>query len=849
MKNYLQNKRNITLYLSVFLLTLVAYVCMMAAARIYPFGVQSNLIEDGSIQYADFFAWLRNVLLGKTSVSYSDFKGMGGSGVALFAYYLSSPLNLLIIFFQRSQIQMFIFIITGIKIGLAGMTLSIFLRRRFNQLDGYKILVLSLAYGCCHYVLSQMTNIMWMDGVYMLPLMMLGVWNLVSGKRPLLLCASIGAAILFNWYTAYMNCLFIFIYFLLEEYLYQRESGCIRAVEFIKKMILFGVTSLTGVLLSAVIFFPTVYGLMQGKGQAEEGIFRFAVNLSIFDIFRGLTIGGLANTSDVFHTREICLYCGCVVLILLGVLFFSRLFELREKLAFVLFLGFLSASCIFLPLENVWNGFRFAFSYHYRFSYTVIMGFLVVAAHVWQRHKTIPEQTALHSVGMILFLLLLCDYINPFNAKKLYVTIAVISILALLLISKRRAAMLCLAAVTFAELLCNAYIVLPHIFTRKADEFVQYVPAEEALIDAVRTYDSGLYRMEQTARRYGAVDANGSMAVPYRGFAHYSSTNDKRVGRLLVAIGYTDQEYVDFYKQPVLPADSLFGLKYVISKKEYMGFERVTDIAETDGKMVFYNQYALPLAFAAENTVVDPLPGSNKFELINAMYSNILGREVRIFEPAVYEKEVKGNRVSYYLEPSDVEGILYGYVSTSAVNLTAKIDGVKMDSYSGWLKRYVFNVGASDVSHTVTFNGSNLKNHETAEQFYYLDMDEFTRCVEEIKAGGVDDLVMDNGTIRASYTAQRDTRLLLTVPYEAGWSARINGRSVTLEQGLDTFIVIPVTAGENTIELTYHVPWAFAGIVVSLVTTVGLLLFFVRYEVPFDNSTKRRKENCINDPR
>ena len=54
---------------------------------------------------------------------------------------------------------------------------------------------------------------MWMDGVYMLPLMMYGVWRLVKQKKGGALTATVFAAILFNWYTAYMDCLFAVLYF------------------------------------------------------------------------------------------------------------------------------------------------------------------------------------------------------------------------------------------------------------------------------------------------------------------------------------------------------------------------------------------------------------------------------------------------------------------------------------------------------------------------------------------------------------------------------------------------------------------------------------------------------------
>ena len=62
--------------------------------------------------------------------------------------------------------------------------MGIFLRFRFeNKLKPVYALMLSLSYAFMQYNLTQADNVMWLDGVYMLPLIILGVYKAVNNKK------------------------------------------------------------------------------------------------------------------------------------------------------------------------------------------------------------------------------------------------------------------------------------------------------------------------------------------------------------------------------------------------------------------------------------------------------------------------------------------------------------------------------------------------------------------------------------------------------------------------------------------------------------------------------------------
>ena len=210
----MKNSQKLLKAISAFTLTSVLLILVYYIGAIYPFGDHALFKWDMELQYIDFFHWWHRVLHGQASMSYSLSKSLGDNAIGLTAYYLSSPFNLLLYF--TDNIPLFVSIATVLKLASASLTVSVFLSYRFCDMKYIWNLLLSVSYGLMGYNLCQASNIMWLDGVIWLPLLMLGIWKLLSERRTFLLYLSVVFAIISNWYTAYMICLFSFFYFTYE---------------------------------------------------------------------------------------------------------------------------------------------------------------------------------------------------------------------------------------------------------------------------------------------------------------------------------------------------------------------------------------------------------------------------------------------------------------------------------------------------------------------------------------------------------------------------------------------------------------------------------------------------------
>ena len=68
-----------------------------------PFGANTPAVTDAKLQYLDLFAYCRDVLTGQNTAAYTFSNTLGGSAAAIWAYYLASPFNLLVLLFPKER--------------------------------------------------------------------------------------------------------------------------------------------------------------------------------------------------------------------------------------------------------------------------------------------------------------------------------------------------------------------------------------------------------------------------------------------------------------------------------------------------------------------------------------------------------------------------------------------------------------------------------------------------------------------------------------------------------------------------------------------------------------------------
>ena len=167
------SKKNI-FYILAFVLPVLTAVIAFVAQGVWPFGDRGISVIDSYHQYVPFFSELQYKWKNWDSLFYSWNGGLGMNFLATIAYYLASPLNLLLIIFPKTLVMECFTVIYLIKIGLASLSFSYYIRTRFGKYNMFMT-----AFGCMYamssFVIGYGWNIMWLDCIVLFPMVMLGI--------------------------------------------------------------------------------------------------------------------------------------------------------------------------------------------------------------------------------------------------------------------------------------------------------------------------------------------------------------------------------------------------------------------------------------------------------------------------------------------------------------------------------------------------------------------------------------------------------------------------------------------------------------------------------------------------
>ena len=190
---------------------LVTLICaMVVISTVYylqdvaPFGSKSLLTIDFFHQYGPMLGELVDRIRNGQNLVYSFYMGMGLPFFRNFFNYLSSPFNIILLLFKHSDLLMSYSVIIGLKAVAAAGTINYYLRKKFNNYNNLFFITLSILYAFSAYFTAYYWNIMWLDGMVFLPLITLGIENIVNNKKPLLYIISLSILLFANYFIAYM---------------------------------------------------------------------------------------------------------------------------------------------------------------------------------------------------------------------------------------------------------------------------------------------------------------------------------------------------------------------------------------------------------------------------------------------------------------------------------------------------------------------------------------------------------------------------------------------------------------------------------------------------------------------
>lgn len=834
-------------YSLAFLIPCFLMLGIYACVGIYPFGKKSLLTVDMAGQYVAFFNAYKNIFSEGISAFYSFSKTLGGNMFGLITYYLMSPFNLILLLFDKINITEAILIINILKIGVCGLTSCIYFDKTFKD-KKLVTLVFSTVYALCAYNIVYSQNLLWLDGVILLPLVFLGIDELITQQKPILFYLMLTLTIICNYYIGYMTCIGSLAYFLYKLYLNNNYKLSWQKNK--QDILYFFKYALLAVGTTMIILLPSVFSLVVGKADSSLSEFIPKQTYPVIELISRFFIGSFSK-GDL---SEGCpnVYISLMMIILAFVYFLNSKIPHKEKRGTLFLILFFVISFIFYPVDVVWHTFQHPAGFPFRYSFIFDFVLLIIAFRSYQNIKGVDRQIFKKLIPAVIIVTVVMDKLM-YNGNMYYKIIGtgvlIVAYLLYLYYSENQQIQKLLAVVIMLEVSINGILVVYNMNYQNRSEYTNFVTNYGKIIEDIKDDDDSFYRIEKDY----SYSTNDPLLLNYNGISHFSSTYEGDNNSLLGDyLGIFNRFYITNHIGSTPVTDSIFNIKYLIKNVESSYYKLVNNY---DNEIYAYkNEYTLPLGFMVNNSLENlELKWLEPFINQNEILKNMSGLDKDVFlkNNSVVEKiqnlQLKEDEETYIynkandsLEASlsytvEVEhtGGLYAYISSEynkkieiLLNGESIIDTSDQNAY-----RYnVLYLGQFKKGDVIEFKiqllESQIKFNDVV--FYTLDLNSFDEHISILQNNpGLNIEEYDGNYLKASVSVDSTDQILYTsIPLDKGWTIKVDGQTQETIEIFDSLIGIKLAEGSHTIELSYTPRGLYFGGFISLVSVA--LLFILK---------------------
>lgn len=828
------------LYLFSFLVPALIMLVIFVIQQIYPFGERSFLHIDMYHQYFPFLVEFYHKLKNGESLFYSWNTGIGSNFLALYVYYLASPSNWLCVLIPEKFLMEFLSYMVVIKIGLCGLTFTYYIRKHFHS-DSWAILCFSLFYALSGFMAAYNWDVMWLDVIVLAPVILLGVEQLVNEGKCYLYCITLGLSILSNYYLSIMLCIFLALYFavllIARDPAGEQDSaplafpglGRIRNF-YAKAVIRFSVFSLLAGGMAAVLLLPELAALRFTEFSDINFPNKLKTYFPVVDMLARHCFN-VAVETGLDHWPNI--YCGVLVFVLLPLYVLQKKIPLRQKGSKLLLLAFMLVSFSTNVLNFIWHGLNYPDSLPARQSFLYILLLLTVCYEAFLHIREYTAQTTGTVFACVLFFLLLCEKIatdDAFADACFLVTGLFLLIYGGLVWYYRnymekfgsvpRIMCICAILVTVAESGVNTY--LTSVPTVSRTTYLSNHDSYQILTDRTVTRENNdFFRFEKFARR----TQNDAMLIGFQGGSYFSSTLNSLVSDFYEKYGMRASRVNYCFEGATPVTAALLSTRYMLYTLD-RGYDNLFELADQEENVYLYeNNYALPLGYmitsenASFNDAEDVEENIHEEDTDDKSLNPLLRQNKLVHRLGISgDVFLKTDVISYGSEADlfvEEDAHYYAYTPNT------KIDTIKMNyeeeskSFSQIKKKYILDLGyheAGDMLSLKSENGENL--NLTA---YRVDESVLARFVSHLNRQTLTVDSYDETSLDGHIDVTAAGQLVLSVPYDPGWTLYVDGVRTDMDLFEDTFIGTHLDEGSHTIALRYFPKGFLPGTIVSIV--------------------------------
>lgn len=823
----------------IFVLTILIIVFLLKG--IYPFGRNSLIWGDMHDQITAFYYHFYDCIKGDQSILV-DFTTSGGINfLGIMAYYILSPFSFLVLLVKRTDIYLMVSVIIAFKILCCSFTCLYTIKKFYKKLPNLLSVLLAIVYAFSGYSLIMYQITPWIDAMYMLPLIMIGLKKVLDLEHPTMYIIALTLSLIFSFYVTVMVIIFIFLASFIYLLVYKEEK------EQRKKGILaLGISTIISLMLSAFIVVPSY---LQISISSRMG----------FD-FNNLLNSKMGPITD----KASMLLFGGVMYV--GLFFLFRNFKKNKKFIsfYVPVILIVLIPVLIEPINKIWHFGSYAF-FPYRFGFITMFLLILGACHGYQNLESIKGLTLKRNkiISIVLTIMIAIStfiimYVNYYDFQVAIETLTISvnhSLLLILILSTIVSIIGCLIVlilnkkINIFSLILISIITLTHI-TINTSIYLGMDKEQRALMSQYEelgsmsnTYQKGnYYRVKNEATN---MIMNSGMVTQYHTLDHFTSLTDRNNLESLRKLGYSSMWVKTYSRGGNLFLDAILANKYIMTRKE-VNSEYYT-LQNTYGNLNLYSLKKDPSYgyFLTKNdTIFDK---NNSFEIANSLYQNITRTNENIFhiieEFDYHNIKVSTNNNYHYYKKTDPDGYSYFEKNITITNkktiyLEILKSLINSENYEMYEK---FNIYINDKLY--------IQKAFYEEDNGVLNLGTYEDEIVNIKIELIDDVelstlsigIMDNNMyenfienekinteiiyhrnqIQVKVQTEEEKILLLPIHYDKGYHAMNNQKEVEIIKVYDNFIGIKLNKGENNIKISF-IPKGL-----SICFTIGIVAFLI----------------------
>ncbi len=829
-----------------FVIPVVSLLILYAVKEVFPFGNRIYVRMDFYHQYAPFVKeFCRRISEGE-SLLYAWEYGLGTNYWAHYAYYLASPVNWILALVPESFVIEAMNVTMVLRAGCAGVTFVYFLKEQHKE--NMAMAVFGIFYALSGYYIAYACNIIWMDGYALFPLAALGVLRIAKGKSAVCYTVSMLICTFSNFYLAVI--IGICCVFWLAICLFTGRKKSVKRV--FAAIGRFTLATLLFISICAVILLPVALAL----ANTPAGESAFPEKTEFYFAFYQLLERMCMNTDSVLKGSDLPnLYASVLVLLLLPMYFGNKTVRIRDKVVYGLALLFLLISFELNYLDYIWHGLHFPNSFPARQSFFYIFLVLGLGYEAYVKRRKLQGKIVYPVIALALVgILWIVTVINDQSAGLMvylctFIFLAVYGVLFCCeKVMPPKLFLGLLLGICCVECGMNLGVSgLDSLVSRTA--YTEDDPETELLLSEIMPEENTFYRMEELDRR----TVNDAGWDGYYGGSYFSSTMPGGVKEWYDAFGMRNSSVSYSYDGATPLVSSLLGVRYVFASEEaYRPGNTFTEsdrTTESETMFLYENQTVLPLGYVVPEHLEEQFRYhySNPFITQNSFAKAVLQEPVVLFTPVEQYEEIgvpdfdtgagaenstdggEDAKKQFYIDiPEGANVFLYvtTYMEAIEVEITELDSGIsEVREYDDLNFKKILSLGVSDVKRRIKITSADASVKDFHFYSYEMNEEVLRRICAALGSQPMELHEFSETKLIGSIDVQEEGVLLLSIPYDAGWSIKVDGKEAEAFPWKDAFLGLKLETGYHEIEFSYCPEGLKEGLVISVLGCLTALLY------------------------